>query len=320
MICTSSSQPKETQDWTERYAACAADISRSAAQAPLTLTGFSACVDAVYTVDACMLDTLTHVASRDHTGLETAFARAVLERGPAEERVVAGVLVPGFNVAPNNQLGDGVDVNDVPYLPYFPYVALPHNPFAPHHNEPHGAGAKADRKTPSLVAYQAGLRAGLPLATWSPYVAAGAGAVTFLSNTDADRIPQLGNSQTMTAGLTLDIPRAVRQYLDSGGVLRRAMLGLEPVDVNLNRSLLSVYDGTPMQASLGYQFALGGIGKFRSLGSDLAQGLRVERQLLIMRGWLRQRLPEVFVADGAEQDKTDRLIGAQRDNGIHQPR
>jgi ADP-dependent phosphofructokinase/glucokinase len=80
MICTSSSQPKETQDWTERYAACAADISRSAAQAPLTLTGFSACVDAVYTVDACMLDTLTHVASRDHTGLETAFARAILER------------------------------------------------------------------------------------------------------------------------------------------------------------------------------------------------------------------------------------------------
>jgi ADP-dependent phosphofructokinase/glucokinase len=76
----SSSQPKETEDWTERYAACAADISRSAAQAPLTLTGFSACVDAVYTVDACILETLTHVASRDHTGLETAFARAILER------------------------------------------------------------------------------------------------------------------------------------------------------------------------------------------------------------------------------------------------
>jgi len=45
-----------------------------------------------------------------------------------EERVAAGVLVPGFNNAPANQLGDGVDANDVPYLPYFPYVALPHNP------------------------------------------------------------------------------------------------------------------------------------------------------------------------------------------------
>ena len=41
------------------------------------------------------------------------------------ERVAAGVLVPGFNIKPNKQLGDGVDVNDVPYLPYFPYVALP---------------------------------------------------------------------------------------------------------------------------------------------------------------------------------------------------
>ena len=45
-----------------------------------------------------------------------------------ELRVVAGVLVPGFNVAPNNQLGDGVDANDMPYLPYFPYVSPPQNP------------------------------------------------------------------------------------------------------------------------------------------------------------------------------------------------
>jgi hypothetical protein len=40
------------------------------------------------------------------------------------------VLVPGFNNAPANQLGDGVDANDRPFLPYFPYVALPHNPLS----------------------------------------------------------------------------------------------------------------------------------------------------------------------------------------------
>jgi hypothetical protein len=45
-----------------------------------------------------------------------------------ELRVVAGVLVPGFNVAPNNELGDGVDANDKPFLPYFPYVAPPQDP------------------------------------------------------------------------------------------------------------------------------------------------------------------------------------------------
>jgi len=61
-----------------------------------------------------------------------------------EERVVAGVLVPGFNTAPGNQLGDGVDANDMPFLPYFPYVAPPQNPFDHvHHPEQHGASASS---------------------------------------------------------------------------------------------------------------------------------------------------------------------------------
>ena len=44
-------------------------------------------------------------------------------------RVVAGVLVDGFNKAPNNALTDGVDANDKPFLSTFPYVALPHSGF-----------------------------------------------------------------------------------------------------------------------------------------------------------------------------------------------
>ena len=35
-------------------------------------------------------------------------------------------LTPAFNRAPNNQLGDGVNDNDRPYLPNFPYLAIPH--------------------------------------------------------------------------------------------------------------------------------------------------------------------------------------------------
>lgn len=89
---------------------------------------------------------------------------------------------------------------------------------------------------------------------------------------------RLGNSQTLTAGVTLDLPKAVRQYIDSGSVLRSLLLGFEPIDVNFNRSLLSVYDGTPMEPSLGYQFAIGGIGKFKSLGSDLATSAGVVNQ------------------------------------------
>ena len=65
-----------------------------------------------------------------------------------ELRVVAGVLVDGFNVAPNNQLGDGIDANDEPFLPYFPYVAPPHNPLNHEHHEKqnHDGRDKDDRE------------------------------------------------------------------------------------------------------------------------------------------------------------------------------
>jgi hypothetical protein len=45
-------------------------------------------------------------------------------------RVAAGVLVDGFNVSPNNALGDGVDANDRPFSTVFPYLAPPHEGFA----------------------------------------------------------------------------------------------------------------------------------------------------------------------------------------------
>jgi hypothetical protein len=80
-----------------------------------------------------------------------------------ELRVVAGVLVDGFNIAPNNQLGDGIDANDVPYLPYFPYVAPPHNPRNhEHHDLQHGP-------TPNSVTGSVGTAAGsLAMASANP--------------------------------------------------------------------------------------------------------------------------------------------------------
>ncbi len=62
-----------------------------------------------------------------------------------------------------------------------------------------GSGVSADRKTPDILAYQAGLRISFPAASLTPYLAAGAGAVTFLSNTDPDRVPQLAKSETAFA-------------------------------------------------------------------------------------------------------------------------
>lgn len=51
-----------------------------------------------------------------------------------ELRAVAGVLVPGFNISPNNLLGDGTDLNDVSFLPAFPYVGTPHQGFEHTHD------------------------------------------------------------------------------------------------------------------------------------------------------------------------------------------
>ena len=41
-------------------------------------------------------------------------------------RVTEGVLIPGHDPAADT-LGDGVNANDVPFLPSFPYLALPHS-------------------------------------------------------------------------------------------------------------------------------------------------------------------------------------------------
>lgn len=62
-----------------------------------------------------------------------------------------------------------------------------------------GSGVSQDRKSPDVLSYQASLKASLPTAAWTPYVAAGAGAVTFLSSTDADRVPRLDQSKTVFA-------------------------------------------------------------------------------------------------------------------------
>ena len=52
-------------------------------------------------------------------------------------RAIAGgyPFTPDFDVPPNNQLGDGVDANDVPFTGTFPYLATPHQGYA---SIPHG--------------------------------------------------------------------------------------------------------------------------------------------------------------------------------------
>ena len=51
-----------------------------------------------------------------------------------ELQILAGVLVQGFNVSPNNALGDGVDGPDKAYNPAFPYLATPHSGYTHSHD------------------------------------------------------------------------------------------------------------------------------------------------------------------------------------------
>jgi hypothetical protein len=62
-------------------------------------------------------------------------------------RVVAGVLVPGYNVYPNNALGDGIDQNDMPFLGAFPYVGTPHQGFVHTHHPQQPISASAGVKS-----------------------------------------------------------------------------------------------------------------------------------------------------------------------------
>lgn len=57
-----------------------------------------------------------------------------------ELRVLAGVLVTGFNVAPNNALRDSVNGPDLPFLTSFPWLATPHSGFNHLHDHPNYPG------------------------------------------------------------------------------------------------------------------------------------------------------------------------------------
>ena len=100
--------------------------------------------------------------------------------------------------------------------------------------------------------------------------------------TGALRIPRrLGNSQITTAGLTLDVPRAVKLYTDSNSFVRGVLGILQPMDINFNRSVLSVYDGSASGASLLYQFGLGGVDEFRRIGSEQATSVGLVNQFSV---------------------------------------
>ena len=192
-----------------------------------------------------------------------------------------------------------------------------------------GADAGLERER----AMQAGINISPPITAWfRPRLDFGTSynmlrdpnTVSFANDPDsagALRIPRrLGNSQTTTAGLTLDLPRAVRLHTDSNSFLRGLLGVLQPLDLNFNRSILSVYDGSPAGASLAYQFGLGGVDEFRHIGDELATSVGLVTQFSVnqslnlplgatlatryqrinTRNWTRRLLETQEVVDGTQ--------------------
>lgn len=101
-------------------------------------------------------------------------------------------------------------------------------------------------------------------------------------STGAFRLPRrMGSTQTAAAGLTLDVPRALRENLDTAALLRHWLSGFQPIDITLNRSLLSVFEATPVRAPIAYQLALGGTNLFRQIAGNDATSAGVVTQLAL---------------------------------------
>jgi hypothetical protein len=93
------------------------------------------------------------------------------------------------------------------------------------------------------------------------------------------RIPRrLGNTQNANLGFTVDF-RALAATSSLLPQLKVLLGALQPLDVSLDRNVLTAYDGAAESAPLTYQLGFGDIGQFRHIGADLATSAGVNNQL-----------------------------------------
>jgi hypothetical protein len=94
------------------------------------------------------------------------------------------------------------------------------------------------------------------------------------------RLPRrLGSTQTTTAGVTLDLPKAADRFIDSTSWFHGFLKSVQPIDVNFNRSLLSVFDQSPSEAPISYQLAFGNMHRFREIEGNPATSAGLVNQL-----------------------------------------
>lgn len=92
---------------------------------------------------------------------------------------------------------------------------------------------------------------------------------------------RLGNTQLVTAATTIDPAKAIGDLTPEDSRWRSLARVIRPIDVTFTHNQLSSFDGIPEAAGLGFQFGLGGIDAFRSLGSDAASSAGASSDLVI---------------------------------------
>ncbi|MEO5818380.1 MAG: cell surface protein SprA [Gemmatimonadaceae bacterium] len=127
-------------------------------------------------------------------------------------------------------------------------------------------------------------------------------------------------SQNLGGGVTIDLGRMLTIYSGDSSLARRLAKVFAPFDINVNRSLLSAFDGANAGSPLGLQFGLGGVDAFRQANGQLAattgltQALSASQSFLFpgniafvnryrrttTRSWTRRIGDEQSVADGAQ--------------------
>jgi hypothetical protein len=91
---------------------------------------------------------------------------------------------------------------------------------------------------------------------------------------------RLANTQMLNAGTSIDWA-ALLVALDSAGLGERFNGAIRPLDVQVNRNVLSLYDATAVAAPLSYQFAIGGAREFRNINGSPATAVGVNNQLAL---------------------------------------
>jgi hypothetical protein len=146
------------------------------------------------------------------------------------------------------------------------------------------------------------------------------GGVSF-GNTMTSTLPRrITVSQNLGGGVTIDIGRALTIYGADSSLARRLAKVFAPLDITVNRSLLSAFDAAANGSPLGLQFGLGGVDAFRQANGELAattgltQSVSASQSFLFpgniafvnryrrttTRSWTRRTEDAQSVADGAQ--------------------